>query len=172
VGVVNAAATASLCTRNSCKLPVRNNIHVVYRHKKLAVNSVLKDFLKKGNWKFPTVVGWREVGSHQVRQKYIILFLLMCSCCSYCLMSCGFWNFSNPVTHNRMWNDRNKGGSVPRVSRMWGAWRSQWLCLSFFKYLYLLMKITIPRPYWRYSGRNWGFCEEATKCMQYLFFRI
>ena len=165
MGVVNAAATAPLCTRNSCKLPVRNNIHVVYRHRRVAVNSVLKDFLKNGNWNFPTVVGWTEVRSHQVRQKYIILFLLMYSCCIICLMSCGFWNSSNPVTHNRMWNDRTKGGSVPRVSgEREGA--NDFVCLSFFKYLYLLMKVTTPRPYWRYSVRNWGFCEEATNWMQ------
>ena len=132
VVLVNGAATVPLCTRYSRKLPIHNNTHVVYRHTRVAVNSVLKNFLKKENWNVPTVVGWTEVRSHQVKQKYIILFLLMYSCWISCLMGRGFWNSSNPVRYNRMWNGRTKGCSVPRVSRLWGAWRSQWLRLSEF----------------------------------------
>jgi hypothetical protein len=72
----------------------KNNMQVVYLHMRLTLNSVLKGFLNgRVLWLIGSSLGWIELRSHQIRQKYFIL--LMHLFCLICVLKSICWSSSS-----------------------------------------------------------------------------
>lgn len=77
------------------QVSAKNNIGVVYMHMRLTLNGILKRLQEEGGaWLIETdMVGWPEIISHQVRQKYLIL--LMHGSGLSCLLKYNSWSLSS-----------------------------------------------------------------------------